>query len=112
MIPLAPIRSLEQRREALLTANRIRMFRAELKRDIKTGAVELADVLRNPPADILTMKLIDLLLAVPMVGQTKANRALQRLRTSPSKTVGGLTARQRGEILEYVGTPYSRRRAA
>ena len=108
----APIRSLSQRREALETANRVRMYRAQLKRDIKAGTVSVRDVLKNPPDEILTMKVTDLLLAVPMVGQTKANRALFRLRTSPSKTVGGLTVRQRRELLDLVLLPYGQDRRA
>ncbi len=38
----APVRSLDQRMEALQRANEIRVRRAQLKRDLKTGSQEIA----------------------------------------------------------------------
>lgn len=108
---VAPIRSLRQRREALDLANSIRTYRADLKRDIKAEKVSVAELLTDPPREICTMKVYDLLLAMPKVGRVKANKALQRSRTSPSKTVEGLSSRQRFEILDYV-TPRFRGRFA
>jgi len=41
----APIRSLDQRMEALKRANDIRVRRAKLKKDLKDGRVQTASVL-------------------------------------------------------------------
>lgn len=95
----APERSLAQRLDALDRANRVRTFRAELKREVKAGTVSAVPALAEPPAQLATMKVIDLLLAVPKVGRVKAGRWLTRCRVAPSKTVGGLSERQRGELL-------------
>jgi hypothetical protein len=94
-----PSRSLDQRMEALRRANVIRVRRAQLKRDLKAGAVSIADVLHEPPDYVLTAKVYDMLMAVPKLGRVKAMRLLNQCRISQSKTVGGLSERQRAELV-------------
>ena len=98
----APERSLTQRMEALKRANDIRTRRASLKRDLKAGRVHIHGLLLDPPAYLETAKVFDLLLAVPKYGRVKVNRILTQCRISPSKTVGGLSERQRGELVSYL----------
>lgn len=98
----APDRSLQQRMDALARANWIRSRRARLKRDIKAGRVDARQLVLNPPAYVDTMKLWDLLLAIPKYGGTKVNRMVVRCRVSPSKTLGGLSDRQRHEIASLL----------
>jgi hypothetical protein len=43
-----------------------------------------------------------MLLAVPKVGRVKANKVLNLCRISPSKTIGGLSERQRTELVELM----------
>ncbi len=95
----APERSHDQRMDALQRANVIRSARAQLKRDLKAGAVSIADVLHEPPDYVLTAKVYDMLMAVPKLGRVKAMRLLNQCRISQSKTVGGLSDRQRAELL-------------
>lgn len=97
-----PNRTIEQRREALTRANEIRTSRAQLKRDIRAGIVSPLDVLATPPEFVESMKVWDLLLAVPKIGPGKADRALRRTQASPSKTIGGLTLRQRSELARNI----------
>ncbi len=97
-----PDRSPDQRLEALQRANAIRIQRAELKRLLKSGDVAITDVLADPPEYLLTAKVIDLLLAVPRIGRVKANRVLTGCRIAPSKTVGGLSDRQRSELIDLL----------
>lgn len=99
---IAPDRTLEQRRRALAFANEIRSYRAQLKHDIHDGLVDGRKVILEPDGRVLTMKVYDLLLAMPGVGRTKANKAMNRSRTAHAKTVGGLSDRQRREILEWL----------
>lgn len=100
--PDAPERSLVQRREALVRANEIRMRRAQLKRDLKAGRASIHDVLLEPPEWCETAKAFDLILAVPKYGRVKVNRVLQQCRISPSKTVGGMSTRQRTELVSML----------
>jgi len=97
-----PERSPDQRMDALKRANDIRTARAKLKKDLKSGRVSILELLESPPEYILTAKVFDLLLAVPKYGRVKANRVLNRCRISPAKTVGGLTERQRKEMVSLL----------
>jgi hypothetical protein len=85
--------------EALKRANDIRVRRAQLKKDLKTGSATIDDVLRNPPEYVSTAKVFDILMAVPKFGRVKAARFLNQCRISQSKTVGGLSERQRAELI-------------
>jgi hypothetical protein len=98
----APERSLTQRMDALKRANEIRTQRASLKRDLKAGRKQIHGLLLNPPEYLLTAKVFDLLLAVPKYGRVKVNRILTQCRISPSKTIGGLSERQRGELVSFL----------
>jgi hypothetical protein len=88
--------------DALKRANEIRTQRARLKRDLKAGRAQIQALLLDPPEYLLTAKVFDLLLAVPKYGRVKANRILTQCRISPSKTIGGLSERQRNELVSYL----------
>ena len=99
---LAPERSLNQRMDALKRANEIRTERARLKRDLKAGRQSIHDLLLEPPEFVETAKVFDMLLAVPKYGRVKVNKVLQQCRISPSKTIGGLSQRQRTELVSML----------
>ncbi len=96
----APARSLDQRMEALQRANDVRVRRAQLKRDLKAGSESIESILLAPPEWVETAKVFDMLMAVPKFGRVKAARLLNQCRISQSKTVGGLSERQRAELVE------------
>ena len=98
----APERSLIQRMDALQRANDIRTRRAKLKKDLKAGRVSIHVLLLDPPEYVLTAKVFDMLLAVPKYGRVKVNKVLQQCRISPSKTIGGLSERQRSELVSML----------
>ena len=86
----APLRSLDQRMEALKRANDIRVRRARLKKDLKDGSIQIEQILNAPPEYVETAKVFDMLMAA---------RFLNQCRISQSKTVGGLSERQRAELV-------------
>jgi hypothetical protein len=99
-----PDRTLNQRREALAQANHIRSTRAALKRDLahsdKATALDKAiAIVDQPRAEHLTMKVYDLLLTLPGVGHVRVRQFLDTIHCSPSKTVGGITPRQRTALV-------------
>ena len=96
-----PERSLTQRMEALKRANQIRTRRATLKKDLRTGKANIQALLLSPPEYIQSAKVADMLLSVPKYGQVKVNKILNQCRISPSKTIGGLSPRQRTELVSY-----------
>ena len=85
--------------DALKRANDVRVKRAKLKKDLKEGKVRIEKILDNPPEYVSTAKVIDILMAVPKFGRVKAARFLNTCRISQSKTVGGLSDRQRTELI-------------
>jgi guanylate kinase len=106
MTMIAPDRSASQRRNALEQANIIRLGRAQWKRDTKqltreNASSEVARILDNPPEIMGSMRVEDLLLAIPRIGTRKVDRLLFMAGISPRKRVGGLSSRQR-EALSAV----------
>ncbi|MEA2346988.1 MAG: hypothetical protein QOG62_775 [Thermoleophilaceae bacterium] len=99
---IAPERSLTQRMDALQRANDVRTRRAQLKRDLRSGRTQVHGLLLDPPEYLQTAKVFDLMLAVPKYGRVKVNRILTQCRISPSKTIGGLSQRQRDELVSYL----------
>ena len=79
----APQRSLDQRMEALKRANDIRVRRAQLKKDLKDGSVQIEQVLRRPPAYVETAKVFDILMAVPEVRAGQGGQAAQPVPDQP-----------------------------
>jgi len=97
-----PERTHSQRMKALNRANEIRTKRAQLKRDLKAGKVKVEKLLLDPPDWVLSAKAFDMILAVPKYGRVKANKILNVCRISPSKTIGGLSERQRAELVSVL----------
>ena len=79
----APVRSLDQRMDALKRANDVRVRRAQLKKDLKEGKVRIEQILGKPPEYVSTAKVIDILMAVPKFGRVKAARFLTTCADQP-----------------------------
>lgn len=90
-----------QRLGALKEANRIRSSRAQLKRELYHGDVQVTDLIRDPPEYIHTMKVLQLILATPHIGVVKAKRILGP-HISIHKTVGDLTLHQRKYVVAKI----------
>lgn len=88
---------------ALKRANEVRTARAKLKQQLRQGKVRIEEVLATPPEHVATAKVLDLLVAVPKFGPVRAGRVLSTARVSQSKTVGGLSDRQRAQLIELLG---------
>ena len=80
-------------------ANEVRIGRARLKRELASGRVRIDEIIARPPEFAKTARVYDLLLALPKVGPARAARWLSQCRIAPSKTVAGLSERQRHELI-------------
>jgi hypothetical protein len=96
-----------QHMQALARANRVRLARAELKRSIGRGDVDVAEVIRDCPWETESMTLAELLTSQRRWGRTRARKLLQALALSENKRVGTLTPRQR-TLLSSALSPRSR----
>ena len=96
-------RTTDQRIAALAVANEVRSRRSALKRDLKAGRRSAVSLLADPPDYAATMKVLDLVIAMPKVGRVKAAKLLRGTLVSPHKTLGGISARQRAALIEALG---------
>ena len=87
---------------ALRQANQVRGLRAKLKQDLRADKVRLELVLATRADYLASAEVFDLLVAVPKIGPVKAGRLLTVARVSPSKTIGGLSERQRARLIELL----------
>jgi hypothetical protein len=63
--------------QALARANRVRLARAELKRSIGRGEVDVAEIIRECPWETESMTLAELLTSQRRWGRTRARKLLQ-----------------------------------
>ena len=80
---------------ALEQANRVRLARAELKRCIARGEVQIATVVSEIPWETESMTLSELLTSQRRWGRTRARKFLCSLALGENKRLGSLTPRQR-----------------
>jgi hypothetical protein len=76
--------------------------RAALKADLKRGRISITALIADPPEYLGSAKMMTLLRALPGCGPIKAARLLERCHVSPTKSIGGLTERQRSELIRAL----------
>jgi hypothetical protein len=80
---------------ALERANKVRLARADLKRRVADGEVQVADVILDCPWEAESMAVADLLMSQHRWGQTRCRKFLSQVPMSEKKTIGSMTDRQR-----------------
>jgi hypothetical protein len=88
-----------QHMRALMQANRVRLARAELKRQIADGARTVADVVSDCPWEADSMTIADLLMSQHRWGRTRCRRFLASIPMTETKTIGSMTERQRQTLI-------------
>jgi hypothetical protein len=104
-----------QHMQALAQANRVRLARAELKRQVADGELSVADLVLEVPWETERMAIADLLMSQHRWGQTRCRRFLGSIPMSETKTIGSMTDRQRralaarlsGEPADAVLDPFA-----
>jgi hypothetical protein len=87
-----------QHMRALQQANRVRLARAELKRQVTDGEISVADVVLECPWEAESMAIADLLMSQHRWGRTRCRRFLSSIPMSETKRIGSMTERQRREL--------------
>lgn len=95
----------EERRRALAKAAEARRVRADVKEQLKTGALGLVDLLDRAADDqiVAKMKVLAVLESLPRVGKVKARRTMDEIGISESRRLRGLGSQQRAELLARFG---------
>lgn len=83
---------------ALERANKVRLARAELKRRIALGEIEVTSVILDCPWEAQSMAIADLLTSQHRWGQTRCRKFLALVPLSENKTIGSMTERQRQRL--------------
>jgi hypothetical protein len=91
-----------QRLEALAQANKVRLKRAELKRQIAEGELGAADVLRANPPEVATWTIGELLMSQRRWGATRCRKFLGPNQMSEVKLIKTLTERQRHLLIAQL----------
>ena len=84
-----------QRLQALERANRVRLARAELKRQVARGHVHAADVILDAPWEASSMPVAELLMSQRRWGSERCRRFLAAFHIPENKPIGTMTERQR-----------------
>jgi len=93
-----------QHLRALALANRVRLARAELKRGVAAGEIDVAEVIVYCPWEASGMAVADLLISQHRWGETRCHKLLTRLPVSEKKTVGSMTDRQRHALAAMLSS--------
>jgi hypothetical protein len=97
---------------ALERANKVRLARAELKRRVALGEIDVAAVILECPWEAHSMAVADLLMSQRRWGQTRCRKFLAQISMSEKKTVGSMTDRQRRTLAAMLtAVPHSRDQA-
>ncbi len=100
-----PVPSLtaEERAAALAKAAAARKDRSELRAKLRSGSLELAELLDTSAArgdaSVTKMRVSALLEALPGVGKTRAAQIMERLDIAANRRVGGLGVHQRRALV-------------
>jgi hypothetical protein len=95
---------------ALAQANRVRLARAELKRQVADGEVDVAGVVLDCPWEAESMTIADLLMSQHRWGRTRCRRFLASIPMLETKTIGSMTDRQRNALAGQLnGEPSAER---
>ncbi len=84
-----------------------RRARASVKRAVANRDRTALDVAESawagePATPEATLRVRELLMSIPTLGPTRADKAMEQLGIASSKRVGGLGVRQRGKLREYL----------
>lgn len=99
-----PTLSDEQRKEALEKAKEARIKRAELRDQLRSGQLTLAQVIEKKDDPIIgRMKVATLIETLPGYGKAKSEKIMAELQIAESRRLRGLGQRQQAALLERLG---------
>ncbi len=99
-----PVRTEDQRASALLRAMEVRHERAELRRALKSGRISGVDIIRSAgmSGEWHGVRIRWLLESLPRIGPARADSIMRRLAVAETRRLGGITDRQRQELIEAI----------
>jgi hypothetical protein len=96
-----------QHLKALERANRVRLARAALKRQVAAGERSAAEVIMASPWEAESMSVSELLMSQRRWGRTRCRRILLSLGLPENKQIGTMTERQRTALAAMLSAKVS-----
>ena len=98
-----PTLSAEERKAALEKAKAARIKRAQVRDELKSGALTLEQVLAQKEDPVIgRMKVATLIETLPGYGKAKAEKIMNELHIAESRRLRGLGTRQEAALLERL----------
>ena len=97
LVPAPP-----QHIQALQRANKVRLARAELKREVGKGAITVREVILSSRWEAASMTIAELLASQRRWGTTRSSKFLAGIGMPETKTVESMTERQRSLLASMV----------
>jgi hypothetical protein len=94
----ATVDAAPQHLRALEHANKVRLARAQLKRQIADQELSVVEVILNCPWEAASMSISDLLMSQRRWGRARCRRLLVSLGITENKQIGTFTERQRSAL--------------
>jgi hypothetical protein len=90
-----------ERTDALKKAQQMRSLRAQLRQEIKSGKLTIADVLERSDDEIVgKMRVKYMLESLPQVGKITAAKIMNEIGIDEVRRIQGLGSRQKADLLE------------
>ena len=105
-----PVLTDEQRASARTSALHARRVRSDLRAGLRTGRITLSQVLDSQDSAYQRLLVRDLLRSLRGIGPIRSQRIMEDAGIAAAKRVGGLTARQRENLLRILAGRHERRR--
>ncbi|MDO4251908.1 MAG: integration host factor, actinobacterial type [Rothia sp. (in: high G+C Gram-positive bacteria)] len=94
----------EERAAAREKAKVARTIRAEVKESLKKRETTISEVLKRSETEeaVSRLKVTDLLMALPSIGEVRAEAILKQLNIASSRRLRGLGIHQRRALIEHL----------
>lgn len=92
----------DERRANLKKATLAREAHASIKRQVASGALTVADVLNSEDRTWRSMRVIDLIKAVPGWGKAKAPKLMKEIGIQQNRRINGLGCHQRQALIDRL----------
>jgi hypothetical protein len=92
----------DQCMRALARANKVRLARAALKREVAAGRREVTEIVSELPWEVHSMSLLELLSSQRRWGRQRSRKLLNSVGLTEGKQLGTLTERQRGLLVRAL----------
>ena len=94
----------EERAAALEKAKAARIKRAEIREELRSGKLKVADVIAMREDPIVgRMKVSTLIETLPGYGKAKTEKVMRELSIAESRRLRGLGERQRADLIDRIG---------